>query len=111
MLSLNNCLHFSLCVFPSQAYAPSQVYTCTSCIQASRMRCNEIRHDMIVFRMQGCQDGVALMIKDVVTVTLGCFCAAPVPNDALSSNNDDLPLTDKEAQKASGLPIADDRNH
>ncbi|GFO37767.1 interleukin-17d [Plakobranchus ocellatus] len=67
---------------------------CTSCIHASSMRCNEIRHDVTIFRMQGCQNGVALMTKDVVTVTLGCFCAAPVPNDAQSSNSDDLPLTD-----------------
>ncbi|KAK3775498.1 hypothetical protein RRG08_027252 [Elysia crispata] len=50
---------------------------CTECVGQNINSCQEIRHDVTIFRLKGCQDGLALMEKDIVTVTLGCFCAAP----------------------------------
>ncbi|RUS79149.1 hypothetical protein EGW08_013096 [Elysia chlorotica] len=53
---------------------------CQKCIDSTINRCQEIRQDVTIFRLTGCQDGLAVMQKSEVTVTLGCFCAAPEPN-------------------------------
>ncbi|RUS80678.1 hypothetical protein EGW08_011544, partial [Elysia chlorotica] len=58
---------------------------CTKCVGATINTCQEIRHDVTIFRLKGCQDGLALLEKDVITVTLGCFCAAPEPVVAVSN--------------------------
>ncbi|GFR78410.1 interleukin-17-4 [Elysia marginata] len=62
---------------------------CTNkCVGENINRCQEIRHSVTIFRLQGCQNGLALMKKEQVQVTLGCFCAAPEPNSESSGNSD-----------------------
>ncbi|GFN79704.1 interleukin-17d [Plakobranchus ocellatus] len=67
---------------------------CQRCIDARAHSCHEIRQAVTIFRLKSCQDGLAVMEKDVVTVSLGCFCAAPEPNTAHSAATQALPLTD-----------------
>ncbi|GFO15053.1 interleukin-17d [Plakobranchus ocellatus] len=67
---------------------------CQRCIDARAHSCHEIHQAVTIFRLKSCQDGLAVMEKDMVTVSLGCFCAAPEPNTAQSATIESLPLTD-----------------
>ncbi|RUS79148.1 hypothetical protein EGW08_013095 [Elysia chlorotica] len=52
---------------------------CQSCIDSTANVCQEIRQDVTIFRLKGCQDGLVVLQKSEVTVTLACFCVAMAP--------------------------------
>ncbi|GFR68445.1 interleukin-17-4 [Elysia marginata] len=61
---------------------------CSTCVGQNINRCQEIRRSVTIFRRQGYQNGLALMKKEQVLVTVGCLCAAPEPNSGSSGNSE-----------------------
>ncbi|GFR94166.1 hypothetical protein ElyMa_002661500, partial [Elysia marginata] len=50
----------------------------------------ELRHNVTFFLLKGCQNGLAVMEKDRVTVTLGCYCAAPEAEVSAETHDNDI---------------------
>ncbi|GFR59178.1 hypothetical protein ElyMa_001787900 [Elysia marginata] len=62
---------------------------CQKCVDSDVYQCQEFRHNVTIFRLKGCQNGLAVMEKDRVTVTLGCYCAAPEPEASAEIQDND----------------------
>ncbi|GFR59181.1 interleukin-17-4 [Elysia marginata] len=62
---------------------------CQKCVDSDVYQCQEFRHNVTIFRLKGCQNGLAVMEKDRVAVTLGCYCAAPEPEASADTHDND----------------------
>ncbi|KAK3781089.1 hypothetical protein RRG08_010097 [Elysia crispata] len=49
---------------------------CLECVGADIHSCHENRLDVTIFRLKGCHDGLAVLEKTAVRVTVSCVCVA-----------------------------------
>ncbi|CAG5124193.1 unnamed protein product [Candidula unifasciata] len=71
-------------------YVPEAVCICSECVGSAMNSCQTLTAPVTYFELHSCQDDMALMVKKVEMVAVGCFCAGPSPNSAAdppSANN------------------------